>query len=73
MQISSIHNETTYKKVLSTKKSKKKKFRASSNVRRFQSNQSISDINNIHADRVTMSFDRRNANIDEKTKSENVD
>ena len=39
-----------------------------SNVRRFQSNQSISDINNIHTDLVIMFFDRRNQNIGKKQK-----
>ena len=40
----------------------------SSNVRGFQSNQSISDINNIHTDLVIMFFDRRNQNIGKKQK-----
>ena len=33
---------------------------SNSNVRRFQSNQSISDINNIHTDLVIELFDQRN-------------
>jgi len=41
---------------------------SNSNVRRFQSNQSISDINNIHTDLVIMFFDRRNQNIGKKQK-----
>ena len=43
-----------------------------SNLSSFRSNQSISDINNIHNDRVTTFFDRRNQNIDKKTKSVNL-
>ena len=39
----------------------------SANVRRFQSNQGISDINNIHMDLLIQSFDRRNANIVENS------
>jgi hypothetical protein len=34
-------------------------------VRRFRSNQSISDINTIHTDLEIVSFDRKNANINE--------
>ena len=45
---------------------------SNSNVRRFRSKQSISDINNIHTDLVTMLFDQRNQNIDKKTKSVNL-
>ena len=45
---------------------------SNSNVRGFQSNQSISDINNIHTDLLIESFDRRNQNIDKKTKSVNL-
>ena len=44
----------------------------SSNVRGFRSNQIISDIDNIHTDLVIESFDRRNQNIDKKTKSVNL-
>ena len=43
-----------------------------SNLRGFRSNQSISDMNTIHMDRVIMLFDRRNQKIDEKTKSVNL-
>ena len=42
----------------------------SANVRRFQSNQGINNVNNIHADREIQSFDQRNQNIDE---TKNVD
>ena len=41
----------------------------SSNVRRFRSNQSISNINNIHTDLGIELFDQRNPKIDKKTKS----
>ena len=44
----------------------------SSNVRGFQSNQSISDINNIHTNLEIELFDRRNQKIDKKTKSVNL-
>jgi len=40
-----------------------------SNVRRFQSNQSISVINNIHMDLFIELFDRGVKNVDGKTKS----
>ena len=53
-------------------KEQSEQYPSNSNVRRFQSNQSISDINIIHTDRVIESFDRRNQNIDEKTKSVNL-
>ena len=43
-----------------------------SNLRRFQSNQSISDINNIHADLFIESYNRRNQNIDEKLRGVNL-
>jgi len=36
-------------------------------VRRFRSNQSISDINNIHTDLEIVSFDRKNAKINENS------
>jgi len=43
-----------------------------SNVRGFRSNQSISDINNIHTDLVIVSFDRKEWKSDEKRKSVNL-
>jgi hypothetical protein len=43
-----------------------------SNLRGFRSNQSISDINNIHADLFIESYNRRNQNIDEKLRGVNL-
>ena len=39
----------------------------SANLRRFQSNQSISNINNIDMDLFIESFDRKNAKINENS------
>ena len=48
------------------------KYPSNSNLHGFRSNQSIRDINNIRMDLLIESFDRRNQNIDKKTKSVNL-
>ena len=48
------------------------KYPSNADMRSFRSNQDYSDINNIRMDLVIESFDRRNQNIDKKTKSVNL-
>ena len=48
------------------------KYPSNPNLRSFRSNQDYSDINNIRMELMIESFDRRNQNIDKKTKSVNL-